>query len=590
MAFQTPITIIEALKNIEGRKWALPAIQRELVWSQRQIARLFDSLMRGYPVGSFLFWRVEPDAVKQYQFYEFARDYHQKERPHCVRFDVVNPDAGLTAILDGQQRLTAMNIALVGSHATKLPRLWWNNPRAFPIRHLYLNLLAYASENEQGMEYDFRFLDERQSKQRIDSHFWYRVADIRSVNDLADIFLGSTSQDLPQSRLAYGMLAKLHQVVHQEPVISYYEENEQDLDKVLDIFIRTNSGGTILSYSDLLMSIATAMWDDLDAREEIHNRVDELNEIGDGFNFNKDFVLKAGLVLGDINSVEFKVTNFNRDNMLLLQAQWQEMGSALRYAIELIASFGYSWATLRANNAVLPIAYYIFKRKLGHDIVNSVHRQADRGVIRHWFTRSLLKRGIWGSGVDSLLVALRTAIRDQEGYEFPQRELEMVLRSRGRTLAFDNEELEAMVDNPRDAFPLLSLLYPNSQFAQTRYHIDHVFPKSRFTSARLRRAGVDSDDVQTFLDRVNCLPNLQLLNETENQEKSDLMPLEWLEGFYPDLDARPRKVDLHDLGELPRHMTGFNQWYEARRERMLARLRDILGVDPTNASSDGDSL
>ena len=339
MAFQTPITIQEALKNIEERKWALPAIQRELVWSQRQIARLFDSLMRGYPVGSFLFWNVDAEGVKQYQFYEFVRDYHAKDRPHCPRFDAVNPGAGLTAVLDGQQRLTAMNIALVGSHAAKLPRLWWNNPAAFPLRHLYLNLLAYASENEQGMEYDFRFMDTKQSSQRDDRHYWFRVGAIRNIHEIEDIFLGNAVSDMPQSQLAYGMLAKLHRVIHSEPVISYYEEKEQDLDKVLDIFIRTNSGGTVLSYSDLLMSIATAMWDELDAREEIHTRVDELNEIGDGFNFNKDFVLKAGLMLGDVNSVEFKVTNFNRRNMLVLQEKWQLIGSSLRYAIELISSF-----------------------------------------------------------------------------------------------------------------------------------------------------------------------------------------------------------------------------------------------------------
>ena len=51
----------------------------------------------------------------------------------------------------------------------------------------------------------------------------------------------------------------------------------------LDIFIRTNSGGTQLSYSDMLMSMATAQWEKLDAREEIHGTVHELNHIGGRF-------------------------------------------------------------------------------------------------------------------------------------------------------------------------------------------------------------------------------------------------------------------------------------------------------------------
>ncbi|MCX8149861.1 MAG: hypothetical protein N3D13_11345, partial [Thermaurantimonas aggregans] len=49
--------------------------------------------------------------------------------------------------------------------------------------------------------------------------------------------------------------------------------------------------GTQLSYSDLLLSIATVQWDAKDAREEIINFVDEINGIGRGFSFNKDFEL-----------------------------------------------------------------------------------------------------------------------------------------------------------------------------------------------------------------------------------------------------------------------------------------------------------
>ena len=48
------------------------------------------------------------------------------------------------------------------------------------------------------------------------------------------------------------------------------------------IFIRRNSGGTTLSYSDLLLSIATSQWRTLDARKEVHRLVDDLNQIGPG--------------------------------------------------------------------------------------------------------------------------------------------------------------------------------------------------------------------------------------------------------------------------------------------------------------------
>ena len=67
MAFHIPITIVKALRAIEGREYVLPAIQREFVWRPEQIERLFDSLMRGYPIGSFLFWKIERETMQAYK-------------------------------------------------------------------------------------------------------------------------------------------------------------------------------------------------------------------------------------------------------------------------------------------------------------------------------------------------------------------------------------------------------------------------------------------------------------------------------------------------------------------------------------------
>ena len=55
--YQTGQTIKETLDQIQCKKLVLPAIQREFVWRPEQIYRLFDSLMQGYPFGTFLYWR-----------------------------------------------------------------------------------------------------------------------------------------------------------------------------------------------------------------------------------------------------------------------------------------------------------------------------------------------------------------------------------------------------------------------------------------------------------------------------------------------------------------------------------------------------
>ena len=157
MAFQTPITILKVLDGISGREYVLPAIQREFVWSTEQVCQLFDSMMRGYPIGSFLFWKVDADHSGTYTFYDFVLNYHQRDAPHCPIHPTMS-GRPLTAVLDGQQRLTALNIGLRGSHAEKRPRLWWNNPDAFPKKELYLNLCAGPSEDDEEMGYEFRFL------------------------------------------------------------------------------------------------------------------------------------------------------------------------------------------------------------------------------------------------------------------------------------------------------------------------------------------------------------------------------------------------------------------------------------------------
>lgn len=426
-------TIAEALKRIQNKNYVLPAIQREFVWKAEQIERLFDSLMQGYPFGTFLFWKIEPETSGRFKFYDFVRRYHQRDAAHCPELGVMHHQ-NVTAVLDGQQRLTALNIGLRGSMAVKQPNKWWNNPDAFPEKSLRLNLLAAQTPDDDGMTYRFRFLSDAQVT-RDENNYWYKVSDILGTLELSD--LNDTVVDAgfvgDASKRAFRLLSRLFRVVHTDPLIHYYEEETQDLERVLNIFIRLNSGGTTLSYSDLLLSIAVAQWENVDARAEIHKLVDELNRIGTGFAFSQDFVLKAGLMLADIASVGFKVENFTNANMQVLEEQWSAIRGALVKAVELAASFGLNGQTLRADSALLPIAYYLYKRGVPDNYVTHSQFGADREAIRGWLIRSLLKAsGIWGSGLDTLLTALREVIQSNTSSAFPETELRNAMEKRGK--------------------------------------------------------------------------------------------------------------------------------------------------------------
>ena len=59
MAYETALKVKDVVESIHKKKYLLPAIQREFVWDTYQIERLFDSIMRNYPISSFLFWQVD---------------------------------------------------------------------------------------------------------------------------------------------------------------------------------------------------------------------------------------------------------------------------------------------------------------------------------------------------------------------------------------------------------------------------------------------------------------------------------------------------------------------------------------------------
>jgi hypothetical protein len=584
-------SISDALKRIQANEYVLPAIQREFVWWPEQIEMLFDSLMQGYPFGTFLFWKVQPETSGKFKFYDFVRNYHERDAAHCPDLGSL-PNQALVAVLDGQQRLTALNIGLRGSMALKLPNKWWNNAEAFPTRTLRLDLLANGEPDEEGVRYRFKFLDDVQVARDPSGH-WFKVPDILGMTSGPEMMEALMDAGLKDEGLktGYKVLDQLHRVVHTAQLINYYEETSQEIDRVLNIFIRLNSGGTVLSYSDLLLSIAVAQWKEIDARAEIHKLVDELNEIGTGFALSQDFVLKAGLMLTDISSVGFKVENFTAANMQTLEANWPAVRSALVRTVELAASFGLNGQSLRADSALLPIAYYLYRKAAPKNYVTHSSFAADRLAIRDWLFRSIVKSsGIWGSGLDTLLTALRDVISEGGVGAFPADGLRRAMAQRGKSLSFEEAEIDDLlhlVYGDRRVFPLLSLLFPFVDF-HNQFHVDHVYPRSRFTRKKLLKAGVAEEAVEELERRADELPNLQLLEGAANNEKRATMPASWLAKHHPNKSAARNYRENHLLGKLGDEIETFDAFYEARRECLRERLAKLLASpQPSTPTTSG---
>lgn len=94
MAYETPLTIAEVMKDISENKYVLPSIRREYVWDTIQIEILFDSLMRDYPIRAFLFWEISKDKLGDYDFYEFLKNYHERNSVHNKKLKLPIPKMG----------------------------------------------------------------------------------------------------------------------------------------------------------------------------------------------------------------------------------------------------------------------------------------------------------------------------------------------------------------------------------------------------------------------------------------------------------------------------------------------------------------
>ena len=563
------LTVKELVESIEQRRYFLPSIQREFVWGTDRIEKLFDSLMRGFPIGSFLFWQVPSNKVDDFQFYEFIRNYHALNNRHNTVANLNGNIVPFQAILDGQQRMTSLYIGLKGSFAEKLKYLKKNNVNAYPEKKLYLNLLSKQNNPDIDLEYNFKFLTDDEAKLRNNSTFWFEVGKIlgnQFKNPVAGMMQYVSDNNLISNPIAGEILSTLHQKISTDTSIGYYLEKNEELDKVVNIFIRVNSGGMVLSPSDLLLSFATAqLHGKRDVREEIYKFVDLINDIGGrgNFAFDKDFVLKAFLVICDeIDSIKFKASNFNKQNMEKIDKNWDKLTTAIISAIRLIDAYGFNKENFSSNNSLIPIAHYMYEKQNNQPISDE-----DEKSMIHWFIATTLT-GAFGSSTDSVLNRFRTIIKTNHD-SFPLQEM-----IKNKDISADGivEDILDMQYKDKSILMALSILYPNVDL-KNKFHIDHIFPQSKFNAKNLKNSGVDEN---FYKENLNSLANLQLLEGKLNQSKSDQYFDVWLNKTYTDESKREKYMDENCIPKIDLSFGNFKEFVEKRENLLRQKLKENL--------------
>lgn len=581
-------TVAETVMNINQR-YFLPAIQRPYVWSSDQIIRLFDSLMKGFPISSFLFWDVSSENKYNWQTYRFAENFRQGE--------IHNEHANLeglkvTLVLDGQQRLTSLLIGLRGSLTEKIKHKRSSSSDAWRTKKLYLDLLIepdniFDEDEDEHDEQLYGFAFHERQPTSLPGQLWIRVGEIleHGNRDAFEIYkarqLSNLRQDATQAErdIAARNLERLYRMVWLDQAICYYTEELQDYDRVLRIFVRANDAGTKLSKSDLMMSMISSRWADISAREEIVNLVLEINEGGLRRNaITRDYVIKATLLLSGLEH-QYQVRNLTLGNIDRMRQCWSQVKRTLRSTFHLLNTFGLDESNLTSLNATLPVAQYL--HRTGHDLLSqdTPFNILNAERIRRWVIAALLNQVFGGSSDSTIAVARRVIDQIGPGADFPFAALNAELsRHLKRSSAFDDSTIDAVLNlnyGHKLTYLALTLLYDEHRWGTTPHHVDHIFSRAVLSRTALMNLNIPQSKIDELQRLENRFGNLQLLSASENLEKNAQPFSSWIRTRDSGFMARhsiPESEHLQTTLMMPK--------FVEERERLIrARLRR-LQFDP----------
>ena len=560
----------EALKLAKDRYLLLPDIQREYVWGMRDIEKLFDSIVDGYPIGSCIFWKTNKKVINESKpnLYYFLREYKQWTTKNEKAPELFGEEGDYYIVLDGQQRITSLNIAFYGSytsfkggrgHAASNPKYWIT-------RELYYNLDFYK-EDQDPMRDDehppkrFMFLSETEAKKGN----YYKIKNLLAFDDTNALLRELIRSDFDtqiQDDLTnlYGRTLSSNS----DGLIHYYCVSENTYDEALDIFVRVNSTGRKLSKSDLLFSTLIDGWKN--GKESIDKLLEYVNYQGEHFSFTRDYLMRLMLVLVDAPT-NLKIESFDRNSVANIRSNWDNISNALKKMVSVLVSMGMSDAFLSSYNATMPIVYYLYKggRIEGDDDLNEAKK----------FLHVSMAKGLFGVASNEALRSTRKALAetDCKKAQFSLTLFKDVILTGNRSFIPAESDIDYWLDNyliGQNTYIILSLLYPELKLDQVTFHQDHCHPHALFEKSQIKPLGLSDEKIAEWQVKRNKIANLQLLEGRENESKNKTPLKQWIEDGGKTIKFLPAGISLE--------LSAFDEFYEARRALIKKELMSIFGI------------
>ncbi len=400
-------------------------------------------------------------------------------------------------------------------------------------------------------EDNYQFEFHAKTPENDKEHWWFKVGDIL---ELKNVWNYAQEHGLKDNELE--LLETLNKAFHDKQLISFFEETEKNLNKVLNIFIRVNSDGVKLSYSDLLMSILTASFSS-DIREKMNELVDTLKDKGFP-NVGQDQVLKTCLLLIGKDTT-FELKNFNKKNIKEIEENWEKITESIYNATKLLENFGYA-SYLGSAYILSSLAYFYFlNSKMDENDKEQALKFVHNAQITSYFT----------SSTDTKLSTIAHSIKEACTFEIFNHNL---AKHQTWPLKTTNDAIEDMVffSSHARVFSVLRILYPHLDYKTTTFHIDHIYPKSKFNEKNKK---LDKD----FYKWGNYLFNLQLLEGQENSTKKDKDPEVWLKEEYKNEQAIEEYKKRNYIDPtLKLEWENIKEFREKREEAIITKLKEVL--------------
>jgi hypothetical protein len=262
--------------------------------------------------------------------------------------------------------------------------------------------------------------------------------------------------------------------------------------------------------------------------------------------------------------------------MMKIQREWENIITALREAVTLVARLGFNRDNITSNNLFIPIAYYIKHMGLPTNFAASPKNAENVRKIKKWFVSAMLKR-VFSSQPDGVLRPVREIIQKNDKADFPFEKIVGRFKGTNRTHEFTDADIENLLFQKfgqGDTLVVMSILYPWADM-NNLFHVDHIFPKAEFTERKLRRGGIG--DITDFISNFNYLGNLQLLEGLDNTSKKDKDYKEWFETNLPTAESKREYCQRHLIPSgIDLSFTKFPEFFEARENLIIEKLKKEL--------------